>query len=129
MADTPFFGIFCLAVMANVGVTMKSSGLWKYVQVKMGWAPLIDSASSSEDTSDPVKDMEHLELAKRYLLVYLLATMSDWLQGPYVYALYSGYGYAQHEIAVLFVAGFGSSKFPQKDSGGNNKQIYATIVG
>lgn len=31
------------------------------------------------------------------------------LQGPYVYALYSAYGYEQHDIAVLFVAGFGSS--------------------
>jgi MFS transporter, MFS domain-containing protein family, molybdate-anion transporter len=44
------------------------------------------------------------------MIVYLLATLSDWMQGPYVYALYrDGYGYAQHDIAVLFVAGFGSS--------------------
>lgn len=43
------------------------------------------------------------------MIVYLLATLSDWLQGPYVYALYADYGYEQHEIAVLFVAGFGSS--------------------
>jgi hypothetical protein len=41
--------------------------------------------------------------------VYLLAALSDWLQGPYVYALYDAYGYSQHDIAVLFVAGFGSS--------------------
>jgi len=41
--------------------------------------------------------------------VYLLAAFSDWLQGPYVYALYAAYGYSQHQIAVLFVAGFGSS--------------------
>ena len=37
--------------------------------------------------------------------------MGDWLQGPYVYALYSSYGFSQHDIAVLFVAGFGSSMF------------------
>ena len=48
-------------------------------------------------------------LLSRYLVVYLLATLSDWLQGPYVYALYRDYGYEQHDIAVLFVAGFGSS--------------------
>jgi len=34
---------------------------------------------------------------------------SDWLQGPYVYALYSSYGFSSAEIAQFFVAGFGSS--------------------
>lgn len=52
---------------------------------------------------------KHSQLMKVYLPVYLLAVISDWLQGPYVYALYDAYGYTQHEIAVLFVAGFGSS--------------------
>lgn len=51
----------------------------------------------------------HNNLIKKYLFVYLMATFSDWLQGPYVYALYSDYGFEQHEIAQLFVAGFGSS--------------------
>mmetsp|Transcript_5911 Transcript_5911/g.10486 ORF Transcript_5911/g.10486 Transcript_5911/m.10486 type:complete len:438 (-) Transcript_5911:679-1992(-) len=44
-----------------------------------------------------------------YLLVYLLAVSSDWLQGPYVYALYSDYGYSKSMIGILFIAGFGSS--------------------
>ena len=48
-------------------------------------------------------------ILRKYLAVYLLATLSDWLQGPYVYALYADYGFSQHEIAILFVAGFGSS--------------------
>uniref|UniRef100_A0A7S2GQP7 Molybdate-anion transporter n=1 Tax=Octactis speculum TaxID=3111310 RepID=A0A7S2GQP7_9STRA len=34
---------------------------------------------------------------------------SDWLQGPYVYALYASYGFSGPDIAHLFVAGFGSS--------------------
>jgi MFS family permease len=34
---------------------------------------------------------------------------ADWLQGPYVYALYDSYGFSSHDIATLFVAGFGSS--------------------
>lgn len=46
---------------------------------------------------------------KTYLLVYALAFFGDWLQGPYVYALYSSYGFKNHDIAILFVAGFGSS--------------------
>lgn len=49
------------------------------------------------------------KLLASYLFVYLLATLSDWLQGPYVYALYAAYGFSSHQIAVLFVAGFGSS--------------------
>lgn len=46
---------------------------------------------------------------KNYFFVYFCVMAGDWLQGPYVYALYSSYGFDQHDIAVLFVAGFGSS--------------------
>jgi hypothetical protein len=41
----------------------------------------------------------------------------DWLQGPYVYALYEHYGYTVKDIGRLFIAGFGSS------------MIFGTIVG
>ena len=41
----------------------------------------------------------------------------DWLQGPYVYALYQHYGYTVKDIGRLFIAGFGSS------------MIFGTIVG
>ncbi|KAL6005667.1 hypothetical protein ACLOJK_006238 [Asimina triloba] len=41
----------------------------------------------------------------------------DWLQGPYVYYLYSQYGFGQAEIGHLFIAGFGSS------------MLFGTIVG
>ena len=34
---------------------------------------------------------------------------ADWMQGPYVYALYEHYGMSTYDINVLFVAGFGSS--------------------
>lgn len=33
----------------------------------------------------------------------------DWLQGPYVYALYQHYGFDRGAIGLLFIAGFGSS--------------------
>ncbi|XP_038062022.1 molybdate-anion transporter-like [Patiria miniata] len=52
-----------------------------------------------------------------YLVVYLLAMAADWLQGPYVYALYEHYGMTPHQIEQLFVAGFGSS------------MIFGTVVG
>lgn len=41
--------------------------------------------------------------------VYYVAMTADWLQGPYVYALYSSYNFSKHDIAVLFVGGFGAS--------------------
>ncbi|KAF3552582.1 hypothetical protein DY000_02006221, partial [Brassica cretica] len=41
----------------------------------------------------------------------------DWLQGPYVYYLYSTYGFGKGDIGQLFIAGFGSS------------MLFGTIVG
>lgn len=65
--------------------------------------------SAVDQKEDPAIKKKWVDLLTRYLFVYLLATCSDWLQGPYVYALYRDYGYQQHDIAVLFVAGFGSA--------------------
>jgi len=44
-----------------------------------------------------------------YLVVWAFCVASDWLQGPYVYALYSEYNFSRPEIAELFVAGFCAS--------------------
>ncbi|CAK0808498.1 unnamed protein product, partial [Prorocentrum cordatum] len=52
-----------------------------------------------------------------YLCVYYAAVFSDWLQGPYVYALYEAYGFSQRDNAILFVAGYGSS------------MVFGTVVG
>jgi hypothetical protein len=45
------------------------------------------------------------------------AIAGDWLQGPYVYYLYSQYGFGKGDIGQLFIAGFGSS------------MLFGTIVG
>ena len=45
------------------------------------------------------------------------AIAGDWLQGPYVYYLYSQYGFEKGDIGQLFIAGFGSS------------MLFGTIVG
>mmetsp|Transcript_21315 Transcript_21315/g.25664 ORF Transcript_21315/g.25664 Transcript_21315/m.25664 type:complete len:466 (-) Transcript_21315:639-2036(-) len=58
-----------------------------------------------------------LSFRNNYLVVYSLMMAGDWLQGPYVYALYSHYGYSKGDIGKLFIAGFGSS------------MIFGTIVG
>lgn len=60
---------------------------------------------------------QFLKLRNNYVLVYGLMMAGDWLQGPYVYALYSFYGYGVKEIGRLFIAGFGSS------------MLFGTVVG
>jgi Na+/melibiose symporter-like transporter len=98
MAD--YTVLFFIALFVNVAVTFRSSALWKRFCM---------SSSNVEEAGTKEEIAKHRSLLRKYLLVYLLATLSDWLQGPYVYALYDAYGYSQHDIAVLFVAGFGSS--------------------
>eukprot|EP00448_Togula_jolla_P004447 CAMPEP_0170614394 /NCGR_PEP_ID=MMETSP0224-20130122/24778_1 /TAXON_ID=285029 /ORGANISM="Togula jolla, Strain CCCM 725" /LENGTH=470 /DNA_ID=CAMNT_0010940051 /DNA_START=73 /DNA_END=1485 /DNA_ORIENTATION=- len=44
-----------------------------------------------------------------FLAVWSICVMADWLQGPFVYALYEAYGFNSAEIAQLFVVGFASS--------------------
>ena len=76
-------------------------------------APIINNGhvhrqpQDRQSNRDMARRHRHL-LYRIYLPVYLLACASDWLQGPYKYAVYSAYGYTQHDISILFVAGFGS---------------------
>mmetsp|Transcript_16326 Transcript_16326/g.24394 ORF Transcript_16326/g.24394 Transcript_16326/m.24394 type:complete len:517 (+) Transcript_16326:126-1676(+) len=107
----PFTAIFCGALLVNAIATFRSSFLWNKYRHFFGYAPISSSEQAllgDSKTSAEVK-AKHSSLLKKYMAVYLLAVFSDWLQGPYVYALYDAYGYSQHDIAVLFVAGFGSS--------------------
>jgi hypothetical protein len=67
--------------------------------------------STSSTTASNVDDRNFLQFRTRYLVVYLLMVAGDWLQGPYVYSLYSKYGFSKADIAVLFVIGFGASMF------------------
>ena len=131
---TDYNTIFAAVLIFNVLVTFRSSSYWKkYFPGTSSDAlkgtkgdeedptPLMSGTGDVEEgepgvsepkanaASDAAADIRHAHLLRKYLVVYLLAALSDWLQGPYVYALYDAYGYSQHDIAVLFVAGFGSS--------------------
>lgn len=64
---------------------------------------------ASSETKGTADGQFFLKFQNVYLSVYLLAMFGDWLQGPYVYALYDSYGFSKEDIATLFVAGFGSS--------------------
>ena len=110
---TNFSIIFGITLLGNVLVTFRSSDYWKKWINKgssSNTALLSSSPSSGASLSEDLQKQKQWQtLLRKYLIVYLAATLSDWLQGPYVYALYADYEYTQHEIAVLFVAGFGSS--------------------
>ena len=103
---TNFGVIFGVVFALNVALSFRSSDYYKKWKKPSGGVAggIEDSDAGSAETKQ-----KHANLLQKYLLVYLLATFSDWLQGPYVYALYAKYGFEQNEIAQLFVAGFGSS--------------------
>ncbi|KAL4225633.1 Molybdate-anion transporter [Mactra antiquata] len=52
---------------------------------------------------------QFLKFQRGYFAVYLVAMFADWLQGPYLYKLYSYYGFQEAQIAVLYVFGFAST--------------------
>jgi len=72
-----------------------------------------------EEKSDALtpRTVEFKSFQYVYLFVYLMLMTGDWLQGPYVYALYQQYGYGTDDIAILFIAGFLSSA------------IFGTVIG
>ena len=92
---TNFNLIFYGALLLTGAVTLCSSTLWK----RLG--------CSSADYRAPKKAWT--KVLTKYLVVYLLARLTDWLQGPFVYAILYKYQYSQQEISMLFLAGFGSS--------------------
>jgi hypothetical protein len=98
-----FSALFGVALLICVVFTLRSSDYYKQWNAKNNGSRVDDDGTTEEEKKT------HAKLLKKYLFVYLLATFSDWLQGPYVYALYMEYGFKQHEIAQLFVAGFASS--------------------
>ena len=68
-------------------------------------------AAGDEATQSQAEREEatYVKLRNRYISVYALATFGDWIQGGYLYALYAEYGFSMREIALIFVAGYGSA--------------------
>jgi len=80
-----YISTFVIALCITIGLTWKNN--------------------KTNDTHLP----EHVLFQRKYLVVYICAYFADWLQGPYVYALYESYGFSENDIACLFVAGFATS--------------------
>ncbi|KAL5539742.1 hypothetical protein UlMin_043843 [Ulmus minor] len=81
-------------------------------------AAVVAALELSKNSKDRINTSTAFNAFKNnYLLVYSIMMAGDWLQGPYVYYLYSQYGFGKREIGQLFIAGFGSS------------MLFGTIVG
>ncbi|CAD7962974.1 unnamed protein product [Amoebophrya sp. A25] len=92
-------------------VTALAAGYGVYVTKYEGWKNMMKNAPSASHSSagldDGVDDARRFKM--HYLAAYLLAMLGDWLQGPYVYALYAAYGFSHEDNSRLFIFGFGSS--------------------
>ncbi|KAJ7959389.1 Molybdate-anion transporter, Major facilitator superfamily domain protein [Quillaja saponaria] len=89
-----------------------------YYLVFGGLGAVVAALELSKSNKDRINTSSTFNSFKNnYLLVYSLMMAGDWLQGPYVYYLYSQYGFGKGEIGQLFIAGFGSS------------MLFGTIVG
>ena len=61
-------------------------------------------------TDEPVINNDvFLKFQSTYFNVYYLALLAEWFQAPYLYKLYSYYGFIDTQIAVIYVCGFASS--------------------
>lgn len=98
------------------------------------WLSSSSSPSSAVNDVSPEHQQQFSALNRRFCTVYFLALFSDWLQGPYVYKLYSSYGFYELQIVVLYVAGFASSGVfgtaagPMADRFGRRKTCLAFCV-
>ena len=74
--------IFVGALVVNVVTTVVSS---EWFNKRKG------GASQPQPSAEEVEAKKRWRvLIKKYLVVYLLATMADWLQGPYVSTVVNG---------------------------------------
>ncbi|CAH2064704.1 unnamed protein product [Thlaspi arvense] len=89
-----------------------------YYLVFGAMAAVVAALELSKTNKDRINTSSSFNSFKNnYLVVFSIMMAGDWLQGPYVYYLYSTYGFGKGDIGQLFIAGFGSS------------MLFGTIVG
>jgi Na+/melibiose symporter-like transporter len=124
----PFYLVFRGALLLNLAYY--AFRLNEHYQKRIRGDRLTEKVNAQEQ-DEVGKTKQWQALIRKYLCVYLLASFSDWLQGPYVYALYAEYGYSHHETALLFVVGFASSMIFGSFIGGmadwGGRRLFAVI--
>eukprot|EP01091_Cochliopodium_minus_P014170 TRINITY_DN4767_c0_g1_i2.p1 TRINITY_DN4767_c0_g1~~TRINITY_DN4767_c0_g1_i2.p1 ORF type:complete len:443 (-),score=61.49 TRINITY_DN4767_c0_g1_i2:12-1340(-) len=92
--DNFFFNLF-------VGLAISCAAAFWFTKQKS------ENQESEEMSEEKKRKFKSFQL--NYLIIYYIVMTSDWLQGPYVYALYESYGFNKQQIGELFIAGFSSS--------------------
>ncbi len=52
------------------------------------------------------ESLEFQGYRRNFIFMYLTMSGADWLQGPYIYAVYEHYGFKMEEIGSLFLTGY-----------------------
>lgn len=58
-----------------------------------------------------------LQFQKIYFIAFYPALFADWLNAPYVYKLFSHYGFLEDQITIIYVCGMVSALFVGTSSG------------
>nr|CAB3263797.1 molybdate-anion transporter-like [Phallusia mammillata] len=66
---------------------------------------VLKAVSKKKTNTNP----QFLTFQKVYFFVYYLVIFGDWLNAPYLYKLYSHYGFIEDQIAIIYVCGFASA--------------------
>ena len=57
-------------------------------------------ARQTDDQRKSVSNVNFVSFQRSFFVVYFMALLGDWLQGPYVYKLYSYYGYPESQVCM-----------------------------
>ena len=60
-------------------------------------------AKQTDQQKKSVSNANFVSFQRSFFLVYFMALLGDWLQGPYVYKLYSYYGYPESQVGNKLV--------------------------
>ena len=55
-------------------------------------------SKNTEEQKQSVSNSNFITFQRGFFIVYFLALMGDWLQGPYVYKLYEFYGFREDQV-------------------------------
>ena len=55
-------------------------------------------SKKTEGQKESVSNANFIEFQRSFFVVYFLALIGDWLQGPYVYKLYEYYGFKESQV-------------------------------
>lgn len=61
--------------------------------------------TSSKSNTNP----QFLAFQRGYIVIYYLVVLGDWLNAPYLYKLYTNYGFLEEQIAIIYVCGYAAS--------------------